>query len=177
MESSMNKPNLSHIYRNGTRNAAADALDAEAIAWLAGGSATDAQLDRIASSALHADLIHFARDLESESITLSESVNGLLRADGAAHRRANPLRRSANGRRAWRIASAVAASFVTVVVFWNTGRMHTPSSAPMANGSVAADHIFNALDDHELAQQSARPDRIFNGAFHSDEIFNSRTGG
>ena len=96
----MNKPNLSHIYRNGTRNAAADALDAEAIAWLAGGSATDAQLDRIASSALHADLIHFARDLENESITLSESVNGLLRADGAAHRRANPLRRSASGRRA-----------------------------------------------------------------------------
>src|ERR1700760_2846094 len=107
----MSKPNLSHIYRNGTRNAAADALDAEAIAWLAGGSATDAQLDRIASSALHADLIHFARDLESESIELSDSVNGLMRADAAEHRRHASLRRSASGRRTWRIASAIAASF------------------------------------------------------------------
>ena len=111
----MSKPNLSHIYRNGTRNTAADTLDAEAIAWLAGGSATDAQLDRIASSALHADLIHFARDLESESIELSESVSGLLRADSPAHRRANPMRRSANARRGWRIASALAASFVAAV--------------------------------------------------------------
>ena len=172
----MSKPNLSHIYRNGTRNAAADALDVEAIAWLAGGSATDAQLDRIAGSALHADLIHFARDLENESIELSESVSGLLRADGVAHRRANPLRRSANGRRGWRIASAIAASFVAAVVFWNAGKMQPHPSAP-TNTSAAADRIFNALDDHELAQQSARPDQIFNGAFHADEIFNSRTGG
>src|ERR1700759_1053081 len=173
MESSMNKPNLSHIYRSGTRNAAADALDAEAIAWLAGGSATDAQLDRIASSALHADLIHFARDLESESIELSESVSGLLRADSPAPRRPNPMRRSANARRGWRIASALAASFVAAVVFWNAGRMQPHPSAP----AMASDRIFNALDEHELAQQSARPDHIFNGAFHSDEIFNSRTGG
>src|SRR4051812_26951485 len=130
MESSMNKPNLSHIYRSGTRNAAADALDVEAIAWLAGGSATDAQLDRIASSALHADLIHFARDLENESIELSASVSGLLRADSAAHRRANPARRSANGRRGWRIASAIAASFVAAVVVWNVGKMQPHQSAP-----------------------------------------------
>jgi len=173
----MSKPNLSHIYRNGTRNAAADALDAEAIAWLAGGSATDAQLDRIASSALHADLIHFARDLENESLTLSESVNGLLRADGAAHRRANPMRRSANGRRGWRIASAIAASFVAAVMFWNAGKLQPHPSAPAGKVTVASDRIFNALDDRELAQHSQRPDRIFNGAFHSDEIFNSRTGG
>jgi len=171
----MNKPNLSHIYRNGTRNAAADALDAEAIAWLAGGSATDAQLDRIASSALHADLIHFARDLENESIVLSESVNGLLRAEGAVHRRANPMRRSANGRRGWRIASAIAASFVAAVVFWNAGKMEPHQSAPV--NTATADHIFTAFDERGFAQQSAQPDRIFNGAFHSDEIFNSRTGG
>jgi hypothetical protein len=175
MESSMSKPNLSHIYRNGTRNAAADALDVESIAWLAGGSATDAQLDRIASSALHADLIHFARDLESESMALSESVSGLLRADGAAHRRTNPMRRSANGRRGWRIASAIAASFVAAVVFWNAGMLRPHSSGNTATAN--SDHIFTALDDHELAQQTARPDQIFNGAFHSDEIFNSRTGG
>ena len=173
----MSKPNLSHIYRNGTRNAAADALDAEAIAWLAGGSATDAQLDRVASSALHADLIHFARDLETESMTLSESVNGLLRADGAMHRRANPVRRSANGRRGWRIASAIAASFVAAVVMWNMGRMQPHPSAQGDTATLASDRIFNALDDQELAQQSQRPDQIFNGAFHSDEIFNSRTGG
>jgi len=172
----MSKPNLSHIYRSGTRNAAADALDAEAIAWLAGGSATDAQLDRIASSALHADMIHFARDLENESITLSESVNGLLRADAAAHRRANPVRRSANGRRGWRIASAVAASFVAAVVFWNAGKMKPHQSAPSGETTLASDRIFNALDEHELAQQSARPDRIFRGAFHSDEIFKSSGG-
>src|SRR3569833_3067435 len=132
MENSMNKPNLGHIYRNGTRNAAADALDAEAIAWLAGGSATDAQLDRIASSALRADLIHFARDLENESITLSESVNGLLRADGAMHRRGNPLRRSANGRRGWRVASAIAASLVAAVVFWNAGKVQQAAPAAKA---------------------------------------------
>lgn len=172
----MNKPNLSHIYRSGTRNAAADALDAEAIAWLAGGSATDAQLDRIASSALHADLIHFARDLETESITLSESVNGLLRADSAAHRRANPMRRSASGRRGWRVASAIAASFVAAVVFWNAGRMQSHQSAPAGEMAAASDHIFNALDDRGLAQQSVRPDQIFNGAFHSDEIFKSSGG-
>src|SRR3978361_836551 len=148
MENSMtnpetNKPNLSHIYRNGTRNAAADALDAEAIAWLAGGSATDAQLDRIASSALHADLIHFARDLENQSIELSESVSGLLRADGSAHRRANPQRRSANGRRGWRIASAIAASFVAAVAFWSAGWMH--QSTPLHAPSAASDQIFSAL--------------------------------
>lgn len=171
----MNKPNLSHIYRSGTRNAAADALDAEAIAWLAGGSATDAQLDRIASSALHADLIHFARDLENESITLSESVNGLLRADGAVHRRANPVRRSANGRRGWRIASAIAASFVAAVVFWNAGKTQSHHSAPV-NSSAMSDHIFTALDEREYAQQSSRPDQIFNGAFRSDEIFKSSGG-
>ena len=172
----MSKPNLSHIYRNGTRNAAADALDAEAIAWLAGGSATDAQLDRIASSALHADLIHFARDLENESITLSESVNGLLRADGAAHRRANPVRRSANGRRGWRIASAIAASFVAAVVVWNVGKMQPHQSTPANVATATSDHIFTAFDEREYAQQSARPDQIFNGAFHSDEIFKSSGG-
>ena len=171
----MSKPNLSHIYRTGTRHAAAETLDAEAIAWLAGGSASDEQLDRIAGSALHADLIHFARDLENESVALSESVTGLLRADSAAHRRANPMRRTANGRRGWRIASAIAASFVAAVVFWNAGRMQTHSSAPAS--AAASDRIFSGLDDRELAQQSARPDRIFNGAFHGDEIFNSRTGG
>jgi hypothetical protein len=173
----MSKPNLSHIYRNGTRNAAADALDAEAIAWLAGGSATDEQLDRVAGSALHADLIHFARDLETESAALSESVTGLLRADGAAHRRANPLRRSANGRRGWRIASAIAASFVAAVAFWSAGRMQPQQSASVNASTAMTDHIFNALDERALAQQSARPDRIFNGAFHADEIFNSRDGG
>ena len=171
----MSKPNLSHIYRTGTRHAAAEALDAEAIAWLAGGSASDEQLDRIAGSALHADLIHFARDLENESVALSESVTGLLRADSAAHRRANPMRRTANGRRGWRIASAIAASFVAAVVFWNAGRMQPHSSTPAS--AAASDRIFSGLDDRELAQQSARPDRIFNGAFHGDEIFNSRTGG
>jgi hypothetical protein len=171
----MSKPNLSHIYRNGTRNAAADSLDAEAIAWLAGGSATDAQLDRIASSALHADLIHFARDLENESIALSESVSGLLRADGTAHRRGNPMRRSASGRRGWRIASAIAASFVAAAVLWNVGKMQPHQSTPAATAST--DRIFSGFDEHELAQQPARPDHIFNGAFHADEIFNSRTGG
>ncbi len=170
----MSKPNLSHIYRNGTRNAAADKLDVEAIAWLAGGSATDAQLDRVASSALHADLIHFARDLENESVALSASVGGLLRADGVAHRRSNPVRRSANGRRGWRIASAIAASFVAAVVFWNVGKMQSHQSAPAT--MAMSDRIFTALEDRGLAQQSA-PDQIFNGAFHADEIFNSRTGG
>jgi hypothetical protein len=168
----MTKSNLSDIYRNGTRRSHAEALDADMIAWLADGSATDEQLDRIAGSALHADLIHFARDLESESAALSDSVAGLLRADGAAHRRATPVRRSANGRRGWRVAAAMAASFVAAVVFWNSGRMH--QAAPTR---VASDHIFSALSDGELAQQRARPDRIFNGAFLSDEIFNSRTGG
>ena len=173
----MSKPNLSHIYRTGTRHAAAEALDAEAIAWLAGGSASDQQLNRIAGSALHADLIHFARDLENESVALSESVTGLLRADSVAHRRANPMRRTANGRRGWRIASAIAASFVAAVVFWNAGRMQSHPSVAVNTNSASSDRIFSGLDDRELAQQSARPDRIFNGAFHSDEIFNSRTGG
>jgi hypothetical protein len=170
----MTKSTLSHIYRNGTRGTAADAFDADAIASLAAGSASDEQLDRIAGSALHADLIHFARDLENESIALSESVSGLLHADSAVHRRANPVRRSANGRRGWRIASAIAASFVAAIVFWSAGRMH--QSTPSSTG-IASDHIFSAMSERELAQQPARPDQIFNGAFHSDEIFNSRTGG
>jgi hypothetical protein len=171
----MTKSNLSHIYRNGTRRTAADSIDADLITWLADGSATDEQLDRIGGSALHSDLIHFARELETESAALSESVSGLLHADGAAHRRANFVRRSANGRRGWRIASAIAASFVAAVVFWSAGWMH--QSTPLHAPSAASDQIFSALGDRELAQQPARPDRIFNGAFHSDEIFNSRTGG
>lgn len=170
----MNKPNLSDIYRNGTRRAETDSLDADAILWLADGSATDAQLDRVAASALHADLIHFARDLESESVALSASVEGLLRADSAAHRRAIPARRTASGRRGWRIASAVAASFVAAVVFWSAGRMQPHQSAETM---ASSDRIFSSFDERQFAQEPGRTDRIFNGAFHSDEIFNSRTGG
>ncbi len=170
----MNKPNLSHIYRNGTRRAQTDSLDADAILWLAEGSGTDAQLDRVAGSALHADLIHFARDLENESVALSASVEGLLRADSAAHRRAIPSRRTASGRRGWRVASAVAASLVAAVVFWNAGRMQPHPSVETA---ATSDRIFGSFEERQLAQQAARADHIFNGAFHSDEIFNSRTGG
>jgi anti-sigma-K factor RskA len=170
----MTKPNLSDIYRNGTRRAETDSLDADAILWLADGSATDAQLDRVAASALHADLIHFARDLENESVALSASVEGLLRADSAAHRRAMPARRMANGRRGWRIASAIAASFVAAVVFWNAGRMQPRQSTQTM---ASSDRIFAGFEERQLAQQQTREDRIFNGAFHSDEIFNSRTGG
>ena len=86
------------------------------------------------------------------------------------------MRRSANGRRGWRIASAIAASFVAAVVFWSAGKMQPHSSAPVSTAAATPDHIFTALDEREFAQQS-RPDRIFNGAFHADEIFNSRTGG
>ena len=169
----MSKPNLSHIYRNGTRRVDADALDADAIASLAGGATVDDQLDSVAASALNSDLIHFARDLERDSAALSESVTGLLRADGASHRRAAPARRSANGRRGWRVASAIAASLVAAVVIWSANLQHR--SAPL--NTSASDRIFSSLSDHDLAQQPMQSDRIFHGDFRSDEIFKSRSGG
>ncbi len=171
----MSKPNLSHIYRNGTRRTQADALDADAIASLAAGTSSDDQLDSVAASALNSDLIHFARDLEPDSAALSESVTGLLRADGAAHRRAAPTRRTANGRHGWRIASAIAASFVAAVVLWSANQAHR--SAPVNATTATSDHIFSSLNDRNLAQQPMQSDRIFSGDFRSDEIFNSRSGG
>ncbi|MEP6482806.1 MAG: hypothetical protein ABJB01_00045 [Rudaea sp.] len=171
----MNKPSLSHIFRNGTRSAEG-VLDAEAILALANGQQT-ADADRIHASIAHRDLIRFARDLQNESAALSTDVALAFAAEQPAHRRSNTSQRSAHGQRRWRIASAVAATFVAAIAIWSSHRVSTPAPSTTATAATARapDHIFAAFDDRAMANNNSRADdRIFHADFVPDEIFNSR---
>jgi hypothetical protein len=170
----MNKPNLSEIFRSGTRNADG-VLDADAIIALANGqSTTDA--DGINASAAHRDLIRFARELETESAALSSDVTAALRAAQPAHRRNSTSQRATHGQRHWRIASALAASFVAAIAIWSSHRITSDAHQSHLTASVqSSDRIFTAFDDRAMANNVKRgDDHIFRNDFRPDEIFNAR---
>jgi hypothetical protein len=171
----MNKPNLSEIFRNGTRNADG-VLDADAIVALANGQSID-DADRINASAEHRDLIRFARDLQSESAFLSADVAAALRAEQSMHRRTGTSQRAAHGQRRWRIASALAASFIAAIAIWSSRHVIAPlpSSVPATAAVHAPDRIFSGLNERVMANNSQHADdRIFHADFVPDEIFSAR---
>lgn len=158
----MNKPNLSDIYRNAAANRAEPALD------------VDQLIAEIPRSPLQRDLIRFARDLEPESAALSASLESILNDGNVVHRRRSATQRSARGRRTWRIASAFAATVFAAVAVWSAGSFNRSHDAAPAAVAASGDRIFSAMSDDSVASKSnAGHDEIFNGKFHSDEIFNS----
>ena len=157
----MNKPNLGEIYRNGATSRSEALSDVDQI------------IAEIPRSPLQRDLIRFARDLEPDSAALSANLESVLNGGGVARHRRFAAQRSAQGRRTWRIASALAASLIAAVAVWSgVGFDHPHSSTTTA--SVASDRIFSSLNEESIATKSpASRDQIFHGDFVPDEIFNS----
>jgi hypothetical protein len=161
----MNKSTLSEIYLNGAPDRSKPGADVDQLD-------IDQLIAQVPRSSLQRDLIRFARDLEPESVALSANLESVLNGRGNAHRHRPATRRSAQGRRHWRIASALAASLIAAVALWNAGTF-SRSHVPMPT-SVANDRIFSGLNDSSVATQNAPGrDEIFKADFRADEIFNA----
>jgi hypothetical protein len=157
----MNKPNLSEIYRNGAQSRSDAASDVDQI------------IAEIPRSPLQRDLIRFARDLEPESAALSANLESVLNGGRVVRHRRFAAQRSAHGRRNWRIASALAASFIAAVAVWTSTRFNHPQPSTQV-ATAASDRIFSSINEESVATKSSTGhDQIFRGDFRPDEIFNA----
>jgi hypothetical protein len=153
--------------------------EAEALVALADGeqsTQSERVLADVARSGMHADLLRFTRALAPESARLGVALEQAFEADAPRHRRDRVASgRRAAPRRAWvRVAFGMAASLVVAFGVWTAQRHRQPApTATAASVAPAPDRIFAALDEG----RHQRADRIFNGAFASDEIFRARFNG
>jgi hypothetical protein len=166
----MNKPNLSSIFRSQVETG--DVAEIDALLALARGERpADAErvLAQIARSPLNADLLRFARDLESDAAALSAEFASALRETAGSHRGAGAQRLTHRGVRRWRIGAALAASLIAAVAVWNVQHVQKATSmgAPVAQAPVASDRIFADLNDGAAARGR---DEIFRGDFRADEV-------
>lgn len=174
----MNKPDLGRLYRRFTRNRRASAqFDVDALVAIAEGDhseRTERLLGDAGRSALHADLVRFARALQPESARLGVQLERSFETSPQHRGSGRHARSAAVPRRALRIATALAACFVAAIVVWSSQHNRQLPAVPVAATKVP-DRIFAALGDEQSA--SVRGDRIFRGDFAPDRIFKSDLNG
>lgn len=177
----MSNANIAGLYRRFTRRHAAGTVlpEAETLVALVEGehtAQTERMLADVARSGIHADLLRLARALAPESARLGVALEQAFDAEAPRHRRDRPAgARHAAPRRTWlRVAVGLAASLLVALGVW-TAQRHEASAPNMAAAApnAASDRIFAALED----RRSQQSDRIFTGAFTSDEIFRARFNG
>jgi hypothetical protein len=194
--------NLATLYRRYTRDGARSTPQADAVLALSDdhGQASTPMLDALGNSGVHADLLHFSRDLQPESIALSAQLAALLldspatsthSRSRAAHLRHAP-RSAATHNESWRRSSlmGLAAILVAGVVFWTAQHRAVPTSISTQSASVRSadlhdtvpDRIFAALDTAEGKSGHGANDVIFRADFrstdvHGDEIFKAKFSG
>jgi len=175
--------NLIRLYRRFTRSAPVQSLpQTDALLALADGEhSADAErlLGDVARSAVHADLLRFARALAPESARLGVQLEQAFETSVPGHREARRQspRHAAAARRGWlRMTASLAACLLVAIFVWSVQQRHvapTPAS-PMTASAAAPDRIFAALDD---SARPAKSDEIFRGRFSRDQIFQAKFNG
>ena len=145
-------------------------------------------IEALGQSGVHADLLHFSRDLQPESSALSAQLESLLDAPAtSAHSRSrgghvrHAPRIAATRRNRWLRAVAGLAAVLVASVFWSVqhraGMLPTVAQSTNAGNAAPADRIFAALGSGDRANNDAVSDVIFRADFHQDEIFKSQFSG
>jgi len=171
------KPSLSQLYRRFAGSPAVGSVpDAEDVLQLARLPHADA-----AAAPVCADLLRFSRELEADSMQLSNDVaSAFAQHTPALHRQAPPRRFATAAARRWRAVGALAASVLAIVAV-STALRHAGTPAPIqqsaAQTPVLQDRIFAAFNDERMAV-AAPPDEIFRDQFSasSDVIFRDHNG-
>ena len=172
-ERNAQRPSLSQLYRRFAGSPGAALPQADDLLEL--GRVPHAE---DAAAPLVADLLRFARELETPSAELGHDLRAAFDGVAApAHRRAAP-RRAAVAARRWRGVAAIAASVLALVgvIGLQHGRI-APTSAPSATAGMPEDRIFAAVETSSVA---GKPDRIFRDQFSAptnDVIFSANWNG
>ena len=187
------KGDLAKLYRYFTRSGATSMRlpQAEDLLALTDGEhsqSPESIIEALGQSGVHADLLHFSRDLQPESSALSAQLESLLDAPAtSAHSRSrgghvrHAPRTAATRRDRWvRAVAGLAAVLVASVVFWSVqhraGTPPTVAQSGNAGNAAPADRIFAAVGNDERTKH-AGSDVIFRADFHQDEIFKSQFSG
>lgn len=182
----MSRTSLSQLYQSLTAPQTLSAramVDADTAVRAASGRVVPHERDELAAalagSSAHADLVQFLRALEPASAELAQGL-----AHGAAvHENRERGGRGAQGRRqrerGWQWG-AVAACFIAAFALFvaRQDNHSTIAEAKLAQHAVpAADTIFGASMDRQVAHQSDAGDVIFRDEIIDDRVFTAHVGG
>lgn len=154
---------LKALYRAATSRGAPADIDADTLAQVLQRSGwpdeENTPLDRVAASALHADIVRLAMELGPEAEALAREVNALRKPQAA------PARHPGAARSWMALAAGVGAAALLIAGLGQLPSPQTPVD-PMGSDAILSASFENG-DDGQADPAPAEPDAIFGGGFDS----------